>query len=113
MALQARATPTGEEPELLVEAREDLDRRHEHRPRGRQFDRQWDPVQTGADVLDCCGCVVIEHEAPSRLFGAGDEQRAGLRRQTDVTSAVGHPQRRQRSEVLARNSERLPAGREH
>src|SRR5512133_452735 len=50
VALQCRATPTGQEPEAIIEPRRDLFRRKYSRARRRQLNRQRDAVQAQADL---------------------------------------------------------------
>ena len=111
---QAGAPTAREEPELLVEACEDLARGHHLRLRRGQLDRQRDPVETNDT-----GRARPAHSASSST----SSPRASLARatnnapasdaSTDTASAVsGTAERRQRRDVLAPHAERLTARRQ-
>jgi hypothetical protein len=86
------APPTGEEPEPLIQQTADLRGRHRHHARGREFDRQRDPVQTAADLGDRRRVGRVESERRLRRFGSFGEQRHRLTRRDVGRGRFGNRQ---------------------
>ena len=100
VAFQAAPRPD-QQPEPVIETITHLADRHRRHPRGRQLDRQRDPVEAAADLHHRARLVSVgQREARSHAAGAFDEQihcgrvdaRADVQRGHRPQLLVGDPQ---------------------
>jgi hypothetical protein len=100
------APGANQQPEPLIQTVTDLAGRHRRHPRGRQLDRQRDPVQAAADLHHRVRLVSVgQQEARSHAARAFDEQRCGSR--VDACPGV---QRRHQPQLLVGDPQSLAAG---
>ena len=96
------AGAAGEEVEPLLEPFEDRLRREQLHARGRELDREREPVEAAADPGDRRRVFVGELEAGlDRLRPVEEELDRGRARETGVAIAVGVGQRERRHRELA------------
>jgi len=114
---QRRAAPAGEQPESLVQAGGDLiDGEALHARRG-QLERERQPIEPAAHLRHGGGVALRHAEAGLTRGGALLEQTHRLARGQPPgilgVARIGERQRRHAPNGLARDAERLAAGREH
>jgi hypothetical protein len=68
------AAPTAQETKAVSEPPGDLRRCHRAAARCREFDREWDPVEPNADLVDRGECRIVQHDVGTRLDGPAAEQ---------------------------------------
>ena len=116
LARDSGARTTGEEPEAVIEAVEDLLRAQHASARGRELDRERDAVEPVADPRDRRGRRVVEVEVRPDLAGALDEELHRLVLLQGVETRfvrAGERQARHPPCGFAGHAELLSAGREH
>ena len=100
LAVGQVARPAAEDIEPAPEAVAQLGRREQAKPRGRELDRERQPVEPRADLADDGSRLVVEAEARPRLAAALHEERdrGGAHR---AGGAGRQRERRHRQELLA------------